>query len=126
LAAVVALALLWLFHHALAAVAVSSRFDCCGCFITLWLLKFSVFCRGDQIDVYADAKALNITAFTGPPKIETLRTAQGAVGEARPFVVEPRQWGQTRFQYFCVVLCCFCTISVMVVIVAWTCILMTH
>jgi hypothetical protein len=77
-----------------------------------------------HLDVAADAKALNITAFRGNPKIEmiTLQSSRNSYKEpfvVPPFVVEPRQWGQTRLQYFSTLLVLSSTLAAMAVMAAW-------
>jgi hypothetical protein len=79
-----------------------------------------------RIDVAADAAALNVSGFRGPPRIrkaEELRQAAEAVA-APDFVVEPRKWGQSRSQYFKTLWAMSGLVFGMFVVSCWMCLLL--
>ena len=75
-----------------------------------------------RIDAAADAVALNVTGFRGPPRI---RKAAEQAAVLRPdFVVEPRKWGQTRSQYFKTLWAMSGLVFGMFVVSCWMCMLL--
>ena len=82
----------------------------------------------ERIDVSSDAMALNITGFRGPPRVEMQKYShtEAAGVEARwpDFVVEPRKWGQTRYQYFLTLWAMSGVVFGMFVVAGWMCLLL--
>jgi hypothetical protein len=78
--------------------------------------------RTAHIDVSADAKALNTSGFRGALRIAQL--SQRAAPQPPQFVVEPRKWGQTRFQYFLTLWVLSGVVFGMLVVACWMCLLL--